>query len=223
MEQENQRPGTPSQALRILQGYDEERFSSQHSVSSQSSSSWAGSGSVSSISERRRTNRTPFPLIPVVTEASPLLPRSSRASIARQNSGSIHTEQSQQTLVEESHADWPASLAMSDGSGRPGERMQLKLPRGVLSRSGPTTDVEVIKRVERSIGYRFRNPELLLEALETPGSGMVCVGEGNRPVPHGNKPLAELGKAAMELALMQQYYILNIPKCKEGPTQIARW
>ncbi|KAE8450641.1 hypothetical protein EG329_005985 [Mollisiaceae sp. DMI_Dod_QoI] len=104
----------------------------------------------------------------------------------------------------------------------PGQRVALQPPRGVLSGPGPGAEQYVGDAVEAVIAYHFHNRDLLLEALESPGSGIVCVGEGKRQIPNGNKELANLGKAVMELALMEQFYQFQIPECKNSPVDNMR-
>ncbi|KUJ24401.1 uncharacterized protein LY89DRAFT_551177, partial [Mollisia scopiformis] len=94
----------------------------------------------------------------------------------------------------------------------PGQRRQPELPRGIYSRPGSLTEEQVGDAIEELIVYQFENRDLLLEALESPKSGITCVGQGNRPIPDGNKALANLGKAVMNLALMEQLYEYQIPE-----------
>ncbi|KAF8848940.1 hypothetical protein BDZ45DRAFT_697976 [Acephala macrosclerotiorum] len=93
----------------------------------------------------------------------------------------------------------------------PGQRKKLELPRGVHYGPGPipadvNPDDWLAEAVEATIVYHFHNRDLLIEAMESPESGIVCVGRSNRQVPNGNKPLAEVGKAVMELVMKDYFY-----------------
>lgn len=56
--------------------------------------------------------------------------------------------------------------------------------------------------------------DLLEEALESPGSGVTCVGKSHRHFLDGNAGLARVGEATMRLALRDQCYLFKIPKGK---------
>lgn len=61
-----------------------------------------------------------------------------------------------------------------------------------------------IHAVETLVRYRFHNPALLWEALQGP---MVMVDiAGNRVPKDGNKRLAIIGDAAMQLVLAETWY-----------------
>jgi len=62
--------------------------------------------------------------------------------------------------------------------------------------------------------YQFTNPDLLEEALESPGSGVSCVGDSHRHFTDGNKGLATVGEAVMKLVLKDQCYLFKIPEGK---------
>ena len=63
--------------------------------------------------------------------------------------------------------------------------------------------------IEATIGHQFNNPDLLEEALESPESGVMSVGSTHRDTEHGNKGLAHIGNAVMELVLKDQCYLLK--------------
>jgi hypothetical protein len=212
MEEQTPRGKTPVRTVRSFIQDAARQFSPRHSATSISSVE-PPRDSVSSLSERRSSERTPN----IAMTEWPGEVLEPRPFIARHKS--VSTDR---TLTDEPKTDWRPSLTRSDVvEPKPGERMQPKPPRGIVSRATPAEDVEVIRKIEQSINYHFCNPELLLEALESPDSGVVCVGEGNRPVPCGNKPLAKYGKTVMEMALMKQFYLLNIPTCKQNSSTHA--
>lgn len=104
-----------------------------------------------------------------------------------------------------------------------GERTIIKTPRGVLRKdtAGVLEDKWQL-RAESVLQYHFQNPDLLEEALETAGSGTIVVGR-NRSCPDGNRELAEVGQAVMELVLKDQCYIFNIYKGKSPSSHFASW
>lgn len=112
--------------------------------------------------------------------------------------------------------------AMRQAFPEPGQRKQLELARGILSGPGPVpegihADDCLGEAIEAAVVYHFHNRDLLLEAMESPESGIVCVGRSNRPVPKGNKPLAEVGKKVMELVMRDYFYLNQIPEGKDLP------
>jgi hypothetical protein len=69
------------------------------------------------------------------------------------------------------------------------------------------------KRVVQSIiGYEFGDVDLLEEALESPDSGVTCVGKSHRHFLDGNRGLAGVGEAAMRLVLRDQCYLFKVPE-----------
>lgn len=61
--------------------------------------------------------------------------------------------------------------------------------------------------IETIIQYKFTNADLLEEALESPHSGVTCVGESHRHLGiEGNKGLAAIGAKAIELVLVDGAY-----------------
>lgn len=93
-----------------------------------------------------------------------------------------------------------------------GRRVEPILQRGVLSRAGPDGQKQWRFLVENIIGYTFQNPDLLEEALETPGSGISCVGASCRNFYDGNGDLAKVGARVMELVVRDQCYIFKVPE-----------
>jgi dsRNA-specific ribonuclease len=59
---------------------------------------------------------------------------------------------------------------------------------------------------ENAIGYTFHNYCLLLEALQAAGSSLQHI------YPDGNKKLAMVGDAVMEVPLLEYLYTLNISR-----------
>lgn len=92
---------------------------------------------------------------------------------------------------------FPASVLESGGL-----RSTFKTPRGIYKKKGeePTPEsMHWLPHIERILQYRFRNPDLLEEALESSGSGFVCVGGSNRVCVDGNKGLCRVGESVMRV------------------------
>jgi hypothetical protein len=82
-------------------------------------------------------------------------------------------------------------------------------PRGVRSLAGQDSS-KWLEHVQNIIQYRFHDPDILEEALESPGSGVTCVGNTHRNLGRGgNKRLAAVGTRAMELVLMSECYYVG--------------
>ena len=111
--------------------------------------------------------------------------------------------QDYQTLVPEQH--WPPHA-----SG--GIRTDLKLRRGILTHCAPGSSGHFQVNIERILRYTFQNGDLLEEALESPGSGMTCVGKTYRRCEEGNKQLAKVGKKVLKLVILDQCYTFRISK-----------
>jgi len=93
-----------------------------------------------------------------------------------------------------------------------GHRQEPYLARGVVSSPGPGEGQTQFHRVISTIiQHSFTNPDLLEEALESPGSGVTCVGSTHRHFSDGNRGLAVVGEAIMKTVLRDQCYILKIP------------
>ena len=91
-----------------------------------------------------------------------------------------------------------------------GIRGTKKTPRGVYLAKDQTPAPEStlwLQHIENKLHYRFQNPDLLEEALETPGSGVVCVGQGCRLCEDGNKGLARIGEGAMRMVMEDVCYL----------------
>ena len=111
--------------------------------------------------------------------------------------------QDYQTLVPEQH--WSPHA-----SG--GIRTDLKLRRGILTHCAPGSGGHFQVNIERILRYTFRNGDLLEEALESPGSGVTCVGKTYRRCEEGNKQLAKVGKKVLKLVILDQCYTFRISK-----------
>lgn len=61
-----------------------------------------------------------------------------------------------------------------------------------------------IAGLEKAINYTFRDRDLVWEALQMPGSMVRAAGA--RPIPDGNKRLAAIGDAVMEVVLRGRWY-----------------
>jgi hypothetical protein len=62
------------------------------------------------------------------------------------------------------------------------------------------------------LGYTFRDEDLLEEALESVGSGVLVVGASRRVCEAGNRELGVVGEAVMGLVLRDQCYLFRIPQ-----------
>jgi hypothetical protein len=72
-----------------------------------------------------------------------------------------------------------------------------------------------LEHVQHIIKYEFHDPDVLEEALESPDSGVTCVGNSHRDIGRGgNKRLAAVGRRAMELVLMNECYRVGIKQSK---------
>ena len=65
-----------------------------------------------------------------------------------------------------------------------------------------------------SYNMSLQNPDLLEEALESPGSGVNCVGKSHRHFSDGNRGLANVGEMVMKLVLTDQCYLFKVPDGK---------
>ena len=73
-----------------------------------------------------------------------------------------------------------------------------------------------IRTAQNKIGYRFKNPQYLWEALQAPGSivrsgevqgaGTTYHSKGFEGFPDGNRRLAVVGDAALRLAIVEDWY-----------------
>jgi hypothetical protein len=92
-----------------------------------------------------------------------------------------------------------------------GERTML-----VTNRRGIVTKTGIEEGFDLAMGaiiqYKFKNPDLLEEALESQGSGKVVVGKSHRLCLDGNTGLGLVGEAVMKLVLKDQCYLFNTPK-----------
>ncbi|MCJ1479872.1 hypothetical protein MMC06_000026 [Schaereria dolodes] len=61
-----------------------------------------------------------------------------------------------------------------------------------------------IQGAETAIGYRFKDPQILWEALQAAGSSVRRAGE--REIRDGNKRLALLGDTILKLVLVEDWY-----------------
>lgn len=73
-----------------------------------------------------------------------------------------------------------------------------------MSRTSIKYFAEITQEVETRIGYPFKNPGILWEALQAPGSpGNYLRG---RNLTDGNRRLALLGDTALKLVLLKRWY-----------------
>ncbi|RFU28204.1 hypothetical protein B7463_g8137, partial [Scytalidium lignicola] len=90
-----------------------------------------------------------------------------------------------------------------------GQRTELVLQRGIYSSAGIGAS-QWLQNIETIIQYHFRDPDLLEEALESPGSGITCVGSSHRHLDDGNRGFSIVGEAAMKLVLKDQCYLFQV-------------
>jgi hypothetical protein len=100
----------------------------------------------------------------------------------------------------------------SQSSG--GKRTETKHQRGCVSRALEEDQANWKKIVQDIIAYKFRDVDLLGEALESEGSGMATVGKNQRHFLDGNKGLAKVGEVAMTLVLRDQCYLFRVHEGK---------
>jgi hypothetical protein len=81
--------------------------------------------------------------------------------------------------------------------------------RGVRKFAGHVSS-RWLENVQQIIKYEFRDPDILEEALESPGSGISCVGNSHRVIRNGNTWLAAVGSRVIELVLIDQYYDADV-------------
>lgn len=141
-----------------------------------------------------------------VPEQEPLLERKGSISTER----TLAQEQAGNPHVLEANKYEQMVPVMTD------QRKQPELPRGIITRAPAHTEDQLVDAIETKLRYRFRNRDLILEALENPGSGIVCVGRGKRLTLNGNQELSNLGRSVMEMRLMQQFYEIQLPECKNS-------
>lgn len=96
----------------------------------------------------------------------------------------------------------------NDGQGSGGVRSEVKTRRGIYTSPGELAS-RWRETLENIMHYSFQNPDLLEEALESYGSGVVVVGSSHRICTDGNEGLARVGNAVMKLALRDQCYLFK--------------
>jgi hypothetical protein len=99
-----------------------------------------------------------------------------------------------------------------------GHRTEPTLARGIWSSAGAGAS-QWLLAVQVILQHEFKNPDLLEEALESPGSGVNCVGKSHRHFADGNRGLANVGEMAMKLVLKDQCYLFKIPDGKSFQPQ----
>lgn len=91
-----------------------------------------------------------------------------------------------------------------------GHRTEPTLPRGIWTSAGSGSS-QWLLAIQVILQYEFTNPDLLEEALESPGSGVNCVGKSHRHFSDGNRGLANVGEMVMKLVLTDQCYLFKVP------------
>lgn len=66
--------------------------------------------------------------------------------------------------------------------------------------------------LERRLGHIFENPNLMWEALQAAGNGVVQIGD--RKIDDGNKKLAMLGDTILKLAILRDWFVSGEPRSK---------
>jgi len=100
-----------------------------------------------------------------------------------------------------------------------GHRTELTLARGIWSSAGDGAS-QWLLAIQVILQHEFKNPDLLEEALESPGSGVNCVGASHRHFADGNRGLANVGGMVMNLVLKDQCYLFKIPDGKFFQSQV---
>ena len=112
-----------------------------------------------------------------------------------------------------SHAGEHSEQIWSSSHSQGAQRIETKNGRGIVSPRASTYDQANWRSVVQNIlGYQFRDVDLLEEALESPGSGVTCVGTSHRHFLDGNTGLANVGGTVMKLVLREQCYLFQIPQ-----------
>jgi hypothetical protein len=152
----------------------------------------------SSISTYSQHSKNPLPSSPTLTTSS-----AAKAGLGDQPSA----PSTGAAIVERL---WPSHQE----SG--GHRTEPTLARGVYSSAGDGQS-QWLLAIQVILQYEFTNPDLLEEALESPGSGVNCVGKSHRHFTDGNRGLANVGEMVMKLVLKDQCYLFKIPDGKFSP------
>ncbi|RDL32944.1 uncharacterized protein BP5553_08383 [Venustampulla echinocandica] len=156
-------------------------------------------------------------------------PRRSQESLVSHYSQGIPPTQTHQTSFPQasSTTSWPSSTTCANPTSphdipkdrhssstthtSGGHRSTNIPPRGVAILAG-SAESEWLRIIQTIIQYTFKNPDLLEEALESPNSGVTCVGQSHRHFEDGNRGLAKVGQSAMKLLLRDQCYLFQIPE-----------
>jgi len=72
------------------------------------------------------------------------------------------------------------------------------------------TDPLIIARAQAIIQYQFNDSNLLVEALQSAGSGVTTI--GGRPLDEGHKRLALFGDSVLKTVVLQQWYQTRAPR-----------
>lgn len=87
-------------------------------------------------------------------------------------------------------------------------------PRGIYNLfnadSSPNGDALFPKAAAAILGYTFRDEDLLEEALESYGSGVIVVGKSKRVCESGNSELARLGESLVCCVLRADGYMYRM-------------
>ncbi len=94
-----------------------------------------------------------------------------------------------------------------------GHRTEPTIARGIYSSAGAGAS-QWLLAIQVILQHEFKNPDLLEEALESPDSGVSCVGKSHRHFADGNRGLANIGDLVMNLVLKDQCYLFAIPDGK---------
>jgi hypothetical protein len=112
-------------------------------------------------------------------------------------------------------SDYPTS-PVQESSSSGGIRISPHLPRGIYTSFGPRASSLYLPTIQTILYYQFKTPDLLEEALESPGSGVTATANGKRRFLDGNKGLAIVGEGVMKLMLKDLAYLYHMDERKSS-------
>jgi hypothetical protein len=121
------------------------------------------------------------------------------------------------TSTDEYHPAFPQHTWTPQPSLGTRSQPLLLNPRGVCTRFGCEAGFE--PAMAAVLQYAFQDADLLEEALESAGSGVVVVGRARRECLRGNLEMGAVGEGVVRLVLREQCYLFRIP---EGESRIPQ-
>lgn len=193
------------------------RTSSIYSTSTETASARSQAESAPSLQAPtpQRRGHTPFVFAQTPSIQSEVTIPSFTLSFDENGKESLQykTEQNYQIIEPEEKEEYYGEQSWEPSSNVPGgQRLDQKHQRGVGGRASIHDQAHWKQIVQRILDYKFREIDLLEEALETKGNGIIVVGSTNRKCPLGNRSLAEVGRAIIELIIRDQIYLLTMSK-----------